>query len=791
MLRAITVLSFCAATSALAASPQPLGAAPAAGSGNVQTFTFTFLDSQGSQNLTIVDILINSVLDGRHACYVAFVPSGNGSGSVFLVDDAGDAGGPYAGMVLPGNGVVQNSQCSIGGATSVVSGSGNALALTLSISFKPSFGGNQVIYAAAFDAASNSGWQQLGTWNVPGNTPAGPSVRGMTPARTAGMSQTYTFTFADPNGWQDLSIANILINNAINGASACYVAFAPAGPSSGTLYLVDDAGDAGGPFSSLSLPGSGTVSNSQCTISAAGSSVAASATTISLTLAISFKAGFAGNRVFYLAARSSTLNSNWQATGSVTVTPAASWNGYARDSHHSALSAVASQSLSRIHWQTPVDLQPQYADGELLIHYGSPIVTPQNTVVLPVKTGVDGQFRVDARNAANGSLVWSFASDYVLPPHDWTPPSSVTLTAASRVYFPGPGGTVYYRDSPDSASGSTGQIAFYGTQNYLANPQAFNGSVIINTPITADPAGNIYFGFLVNGSTPVALASGIARIDAGGHGSWIPVAAAANDAEITQVVGNCGPALSWSLGTLYLGVSDGSAGYLIALDAAALAPLSRVRLIDPGVGGDAYLGDNGTSSPTVGFDGDVYYGVQDVGDNHDRGWLLHFGGSLAQVKTPASFGWDDTASLVPSYLVGAYSGSSTYLLMTKYNDYADTGGSGLNRIAILDPNATQIDPLTGVIVMREVITILDPTPNPDLPGVKEWCINSAAVDPLTRSVLANNEDGKLYRWNLVNNSLSETIVLTSGLGEAYTPTLIGADGTVYAINNATLFAVGQ
>jgi hypothetical protein len=34
-------------------------------------------------------------------------------------------------------------------------------------------------------------------------------------------------------------------------------------------------------------------------------------------------------------------------------------------------------------------------------------------------------------------------------------------------------------------------------------------------------------------------------------------------------------------------------------------------------------------------------------------------------------------------------------------------------------------------------------------------------------------------------------VLTAGSGEAYTSTVIGVDGTVYATNNATLFAVGQ
>lgn len=35
------------------------------------------------------------------------------------------------------------------------------------------------------------------------------------------------------------------------------------------------------------------------------------------------------------------------------------------------------------------------------------------------------------------------------------------------------------------------------------------------------------------------------------------------------------------------------------------------------------------------------------------------------------------------------------------------------------------------------------------------------------------------------------ITLSSGIGEAYTPTVIGSDGTVYAVNFAVLNAIGQ
>ena len=85
--------------------------------------------------------------------------------------------------------------------------------------------------------------------------------------------------------------------------------------------------------------------------------------------------------------------------------------------------------------------------------------------------------------------------------------------------------------------------------------------------------------------------------------------------------------------------------------------------------------------------------------------------------------------------------------------------------------------------MQEVLTITSPSGD-------EWCINTAVVDPATDSILVNSEDGKLYRWNLASNSFTQAFTLTPGVGEAYTPTLIGPDGTVYAISDATLFAAG-
>lgn len=470
------------------------------------------------------------------------------------------------------------------------------------------------------------------------------------------------------------------------------------------------------------------------------------------------------------------------------------WPNYAHDPQHSAVSAVAVQPLNNIHWSTPVDLHPP--SGTIFIHYGSPIITAANTVLVPVKTG-NNSFRVEAHNGTDGTLLWMQNTNYVAPTSAAFFPSFSPVLTHNRLYIPAAGGIVVVRENPDQATGTSSQMAFYGLKNYQANPQTYNANVQINTPITVDSQGNVYFGFLVLGSTPIPLQSGLARISATGVGSFVTAASAAGDAQMTEVNMCSAPALSNDESTVYFGVNGPSAGYgyLVSVNSQTLQPIAAVRLKDPSSGLDAWIYSGSSASPTVGPDGDVYFGVLEnpFPDHNDRGWLLHFDSTLTQTKIPGSFGWDDTASIVTASLVSSYHGSSSYLLMTKYNNYKDIGtGDGVNKIAVLDPNATEPDPVIPTVnVMNEVLTIKGVTPDPTLPAVREWCINTAAVDPFSKSILANSEDGKLYRWNLTTNEFGQRITLSSGIGEAYTPTVIGPDGTAYAINDAVLFAVGK
>jgi hypothetical protein len=264
---------------------------------------------------------------------------------------------------------------------------------------------------------------------------------------------------------------------------------------------------------------------------------------------------------------------------------------------------------------------------------------------------------------------------------------------------------------------------------------------------------------------PITNRSGFVRIDANGIATYALVVIAAGSAGSSPL--NCAPALSNDGSTLYVAAAE---HFLLGLDSLTLATKYTHFF-----GERTTFNDNITSSPTVGPDGDVYFAADQ---------LFHFSADLATNKLFGFFGWDYTMAVVPSSVLPSYNGPSSYLLFSKYNDYQSR-----NRIALLDPNISQYSATFGGTAMREVFTALSPTPAGS--GQTEWCINTAAVNPIGSCVLAPNEDGRLYRWDLASNSLSEVIPLNAGVGEPYVPTSIGPDGTIYTINGGTLYAIGQ
>ena len=487
-------------------------------------------------------------------------------------------------------------------------------------------------------------------------------------------------------------------------------------------------------------------------------------------------------------------------------------SSFAGNAQHTAVYIPAAQDLNAVHWSTSIDLNNTGG----FAHYGAPLITPANTIFVPVKTGANGGFQINVFNAVNGAALYSLTTDYIQPSHNWILPYQPALAVNSvdtRLYYPGAGGTIYYIDNPDSTGhGAPVQQVFYTTlANYRANASGFNSTVFINTPITSDSTGNVFFGFRVDGTAPAPLSttqSGFARIDPSGNATFVLAGIAANDSNIGRDTHNSGPTLSNDQATVYVAVKSASTetyGYLLGLDSTTLATKFKVFLKDPRNknANNATLLDDSTATPMVGPDNDVYFGIFGNPANGSRGFMLHFSSDLTVEKAPGGFGWDNTPGIVPASMVPSYTGTSSYLLFSKYNNYANAGGDsgdGVNRIALLDPNATQVDAHSssnGMLFMREVLTVIGPTVDkenrgPSLPfAVREWCINTPAVNPATNSVLIPSEDGHVYRWNLVSNSLTQFLQLNVGIGEPYVPTIIGPDGTVFTLNGGTMSALGN
>src|SRR5437016_4888683 len=92
-----------------ATPPTPAGLSPVVSSGSSQLLTATFNAPGGYQSLDVVNLLINTYLDGRTACYLAYSRPQN---ALYIVADNGDAT-RISGKVMDGVGTVGNSQCTV------------------------------------------------------------------------------------------------------------------------------------------------------------------------------------------------------------------------------------------------------------------------------------------------------------------------------------------------------------------------------------------------------------------------------------------------------------------------------------------------------------------------------------------------------------------------------------------------------------------------------------------------------------------------------------------------------
>ena len=460
---------------------------PASGSGSAQVFAFQFSDTGGATDLTSVSVLFNASASTVSACSVTYVRAQN---TLALLTDAGAAPGT---TLTPGSGAQQNSQCTLNGAASSASASGNVLTLTVSLAFQTAFQGAKTVYMQAVNPSGSTGWQSKGAWTVQFGAA---SVVSVSPASGSGLTQTFAFQFSDTAGATDLTSVSVLFNTSASTVSACSVTYLPA---QNTLALLTDAGAAPG---TTLTPGSGAQQNSQCTLNGAASSVSTSGNLLTLTLALSFQTAFQGAKTIYMQAANSSGSTAWQASGSWTV-PGAGGNPY---SYYRAITIAHTMVPNTDQTNFPLLISGTYSylataanGGQVLNANGYDIVFSSDAAAANLlsferekyvaATGeVDFWVRIPTLSHSADTTIYmsygnpSIATDQAAPAQVWDSnfkgvwhfANGSTLTASDST---GNGNNGTLGNSPAPTAGQIdGAAAFNGSSNYIsyANSSSLN-----------------------------------------------------------------------------------------------------------------------------------------------------------------------------------------------------------------------------------------------------------------------------------------------------------------------------
>ncbi len=288
--------------------PQPSAdsVSPNGSSGGSQTFTFVFSDNQSATNLIGMAMLFSTTSASvTNSCDIVY---DRNAGTVALIWDSG-AGSDQKALGSPV--VLKNSQCQVGAVTAAASGLSQIL--TLSITFTAAFSGTKNIYMYGSDAGLNTGWVLRGTYLVAaGGLPVANSV---VPASGSGPAQRFSFTASDQGGSGFITGMAMLLSTSLSTSNACSMVY------DRTRNVVSLAFDNPANGAASVTPGSPTiVSNAQCSLNGANTTVVIGVTSVVVTVDLTFNANWFGAKNTYLLASETIVNSGFVPVGSWTVT---------------------------------------------------------------------------------------------------------------------------------------------------------------------------------------------------------------------------------------------------------------------------------------------------------------------------------------------------------------------------------------------------------------------------------------------------------------------------------------
>ena len=145
--------------------------------------------------------------------------------------------------------------------------------------------------------------------------PAPPTADSVTSSSGSGPGTTFSYTASDPNGYQELSFVQMMINDTLTSANSCLVWYAP---GNNRMYLRSDDGASWlGP---LLVGSAGTLQNSRCEVDVGNSSVVSGGTTLTVHLAVQMTLNGVKNNWLW-ATDLASQHSGWVLLGTWTVGP--------------------------------------------------------------------------------------------------------------------------------------------------------------------------------------------------------------------------------------------------------------------------------------------------------------------------------------------------------------------------------------------------------------------------------------------------------------------------------------